>query len=229
MRAALKATAPAAPRTEAQLLARAHALAGRTIGELGGEAGIALPPDTRRDKGIIGDLVEWALGADAGGADAPDFTELGVELKTIPLGPGGKPKESTFVCTIHLDDAGDLEWAQSRACRKLARVLWVPVEAGPELPLAQRRIGAAVLWTPSEAQEAALRADWEELSGLIGEGQLDQITAHLGACLQVRPKAANARVRGNARDAGGAPVRTLPRGFYLRTSFTASVFAEPDA
>lgn len=229
MRAALKATAPAAPRTEAELLSRAHALAGRTVGELGAEAGLPLPPDTRRDKGIIGDLVEWALGADAGGADAPDFTQLGVELKTIPLMPGGKPKESTFVCTIHLDDAGDMEWERSRAQRKLARVLWVPVEAGPALPLAERRLGSAVLWSPSESQRAALQADWEQLAGLIGAGQLDQITAHLGSCLQIRPKAANSKVRGHARDAHGAPIRTLPRGFYLRPGFTASVFTAPPA
>lgn len=225
MRTALRHTAPAAPQSEAELLSRAHRLAGRTVGELGADAGIALPPDTRRDKGIIGDLVEWALGADAGGADSPDFTLLGVELKTIPLAPSGRPRESTFVCSIRLEDAGDVEWEASRARRKLARVLWVPVQAGPDIPLAERRLGSALLWSPSEAQEDALRADWEELSGLIGQGQLDQITAHLGECLQIRPKAAHSAVRGNARDEGGAPVRTLPRGFYLRPSFTASLFA----
>jgi DNA mismatch repair protein MutH len=177
-----------------------------------------------RAKGLVGGLLERALGATAGSASAPDFPALRVELKTIPLDSAGRPRESTFVCSARLRDLADTPWEDSPVHAKLARVLFVPIEAGTALALGARRIGAARLWSPTPAQHAALRADWEELAGLIGRGDVEQLTAHLGHHLQIRPKAANSRVRGRARDEHGAPLRTLPRGFYLRASFTATIF-----
>lgn len=227
MRTALRQTVLSPPCDRDELQQRARALAGRNIGEIAADAGVVLPPDTRRHKGLVGELVEWALGADPDAGDGPDFAALGVELKTIPLGHSGAPKQSTFVCSIRLEDAGDLAWRDSRVYHKLASVLWVPVEGEADIPLAARRVGAATLWAPSPAEEQALRADWEELIGMIGAGEIDRITAHLGQYLQIRPKAANAAVRGNARDEHGAPIRTAPRGFYLRTRFTAGVLARP--
>ncbi|MGD8860626.1 MAG: DNA mismatch repair endonuclease MutH [Myxococcales bacterium] len=216
---------PEPPRDEAELLRRARGLAGRTLHEVAARAGIALPQDQRRAKGLVGQLLERSLGADAGSAAEPDFRSLGVELKTIPLGRDGRPRESTFVCSIRLDEIGELEWERSRACKKLRRVLWVPVESERDVPLARRRVGAALLWSPSAAQERDLRDDWEEIASLIGRGDLELITAHLGRYLQVRPKARNADVRKRALDGRGAPVHALPRGFYLRTRFTARLFA----
>jgi DNA mismatch repair protein MutH len=199
-------------------------LAGHTVADLASCFGLSLPLQGARAKGIVGGLLERALGATAGSAAVPDFPELGVELKTIPLDVGGRPRESTFVCGARLRGVADTAWEASPVCAKLARVLFVPIETDRALALGARRIGAARLWSPTPAQHAALRADWEELAGLIGRGDVEQLTGHLGLHLQIRPKAANGDVRGRARDEHGAPLRTLPRGFYLRPSFTATIF-----
>lgn len=213
------------PQDERELLTRAHALAGHTIGELGQRAGVVVPRDQRRAKGLVGSLLEWALGADAGSRAEPDFRALSVELKSLPLDARGRPRESTFVCSIALCEVAEQEWAASRVHHKLARVLWVPIEADPAIALPVRRVGHARLWSPSEREAALLQADWRELTELIGRGDVDQITGHLGRVLQVRPKAAHAGVRTRGRDSDGAPLATLPRGFYLRTAFTARLFA----
>jgi DNA mismatch repair protein MutH len=106
--------------------------------------------------------------------------------------------------------------------KKLARVLFVPVEHdAPRFE--DRRLGAPLLWVPSAAERALLEADWELLAGLIGEGELGQITAHLGQALQVRPKAAHARARRLGPASDGGIGWTLPRGFYLRARFTEGV------
>ena len=105
--------------------------------------------------------------------------------------------------------------------RKLARVLWIPVLGLREVALAERRAGAPLLWSPSEEQEAALRFDWEELAGMIGRGDIERVTGRLGRYLQVRPKAAHGGVRRRSIDTEGRMIETLPRGFYLRTQFTA--------
>lgn len=210
------------PGSEAELLSRAASLAGRTLAQLAFDAGVPVPDSQRRRKGWVGALVERCLGADASSLSEPDFTRIGVELKTLPLNRRGAPAESTYVCTVPLGRSPG-RWEDSAVRRKLSRVLWVTVEADPVIPLAARRLGTAFLWSPNAEEERLLRADWEELTGLIALGRLEEINAHLGACLQIRPKAANARALTRAADAGGAPAETLPRGFYLRASFTAAI------
>lgn len=214
-----------APTSEAELLARAEAIAGRKLGRVADALGRATPPDLTRHKGWVGQLIEHALGCTAGSHAGPDFPQLGIELKTVPVDDAGVPRETTFVCTAPLRDLGELPWQDSPVRKKLCRVLWVPIQAAPERPLAERRIGVPYLWSPSPEEDAALRADWEELSGLVADGFVESITAHRGRWLQIRPKAANNRQRTWAEDDDGDPIRTLPRGFYLRRDFTAGLLA----
>ena len=209
------------PESLRELLLRAEALSGRSLGELAVALDVSLPEDPRRAKGIPGQLVERALGADGGSAPQPDFSGLGVELKTIPVGADGRPRESTYVCKVAPLEIAHEEWPTSRVRRKLAHVLWVPLFA--EGPLAQRPIGQARLWQPSGEEEADLRSDWEELAGLLGAGAVEEVTAHLGKCLQVRPKAADGDERGLMPGGDDGILETVPRGFYLRSSFTSRI------
>ena len=205
------------------MLQRARALSGVSLGELARRAGTEAPADLRRAKGFTGQLVEQVLGASAASRAEPDFPVLGVELKTIPVNRRGRPAESTFVSTVDLAEIGRVEWAGCRVRAKLARVLWVPVEGERDLPVPVRRLGEPLLWSPDSVEEAQLRADWEELAGDIGRGGIESLSARRGRVLQVRPKAANARSRRQGTDEEGLPFATLPRGFYLRASFTAEV------
>ncbi|MEM7138729.1 MAG: DNA mismatch repair endonuclease MutH [Myxococcota bacterium] len=213
------------PKSEAELLARARALSGYTLGEVGAQLGVPVRTSGAQAKGLAGQLLEKALGATASSRAEPDFLSLGVELKTIPLDPNGKPKESTFVCSISLSSIVDTDWERSTAWKKLRKVLFVPVEAASATPLCDRRVGRAFLWWPTAAEEAELRADWEHLAALIASGEVDTITGHLGSALQVRPKAATGGSRRRAPDDEGALQWTMPRGFYLRSSFTRRVLA----
>jgi len=211
---------PAPPRSTEELALRAQALCGRTLSELAQALGVAVP-DRSRKKGAAGQLIERALGARAGSAPRPDFEPLGIELKTIPVDEKGWPCESTFVCTIAPFEIAYEEWPTSRVRAKLSHVLWVPI-----LAHSPHRILASRLWRPSPAQEQVLREDWEELAGLVAIGAIDELTAHRGRALQVRPKAAHARVRSLAPGPDGTPRLALPRGFYLRARFTGHILQE---
>jgi DNA mismatch repair protein MutH len=204
---------------EAALLARARGLAGRPLASVAAALDRAVPPDLRRAKGWVGRLVEDALGAAAGTAAAPDFPELGVELKTLPV-VDGRAIGSTFVCRAPLAELARGRWADSRVRKKLARVLWVPVEAGPDTPIAARRLGTPLLWSPSPEEEAALRADWEALAQLVAEGWVELATAERGEWLQLRPKGRRAASRQRGVVEGGVPGLGPTRGFYLRRRFT---------
>ena len=217
---------PVPPASEAELIVRAGELSGLTLGEVAARFDRVPPPDLRRAKGWVGQLFEHALGATAKSRASPDFEAIGVELKTIPVRRDGIPCESTFVCTIDPAGIGAVEWDDSLVKRKLSRVLWIPVAGERDVPVGARRIGTPLIWSPNEADAAALRHDWEELCAVIGRGDVEMLTGHLGRYLQVRPKAADARSRRRGVDRDGASIATLPRGFYLRTQFTGKVLAE---
>ncbi len=168
-----------------------------------------------RRKGKIGQLIERLLGASAGSLSLPDFPALGVELKTIPIDAQGRPRESTFVCTLSLANADTMEWSDSPVRAKLAHVLWVPIIEG-----AEPRVGTPFFWKPSAEQEDVLRADFEEIVGMVAIGKVDDLTSHVGRWLQARPKAAHGGVRTRAYGGDGEPLSVLPRGFYLRARFT---------
>lgn len=214
------------PASESELCQRAAWLSGKTIGELADALGARVPPAGARGKGKMGDLVEKALGAEAGSAKTPDFPRLGIELKTIPIGPRGVPRESTFVCTISLADADRAEWITSVARAKLAHVLFVPIVVDDHGPPADRRIGEPFLWRPTSEQEAVLRDDFEDTMGAIGAGGIEAVTARRGRWLQVRPKAATGSVRTISFGPEGEWIATVPRGFYLRASFTRALLQD---
>ncbi|MGR5284597.1 DNA mismatch repair endonuclease MutH [Vibrio maritimus] len=212
-----------APKSEAELLERARQIAGISFGDLAKPANMRVPDNLKRDKGWVGQLLEWHLGATAGSKPVQDFPEIGVELKSIPIGYNGKPLESTFVCVAPLTGITGLTWEASHIRNKLSRVLWLPVEGEREIPVAERRVGSPLIWSPSKQEEALLKNDWEELMDLIALGDVNQITARSGEVLQIRPKAANSRAKTEAYGTNGQPIKTLPRGFYLRATFTSYI------
>jgi DNA mismatch repair protein MutH len=208
------------PASVAELLERARCLEGATVGELARALQQRLAHDPSRTKGRVGELVERFLGASAGSLDLPDFPLLGVELKTIPIDRAGRVRESTHVCAIDLEQVDREEWETSRVRRKLARVLWVPIEAAPTVPITLRSFSRALLWHMDCEQEAVLRADWTDLVGRMAVGGIDEISGYNGAVLQVRPKARDSSVLAHVRGYESEPLATVPRGFYLRARFT---------
>jgi len=214
------------PKTEQELLSRARALAGVPVGGLARRLDQAVGSDVKRTKGRVGELVEQALGATAGTLDQPDFPHLGVELKTIPVDARGRVTESTHVCYLSLDEVEQEEWEDCRVWRKLRRVLWVPVQASSAGPLAERQLGFPVLWSPDERQLTLIRGDWMDLVGRIAVGGIEEITAHMGRVLQIRPKARDSSVTTEVMGHEGEVLSTIPRGFYLRARFTESILYE---
>jgi DNA mismatch repair protein MutH len=214
------------PASQEELLTRARALTGRTLGAIAEELRMAFADDPVHAKGKPGELLERALGATGGSRAEHDFPSLAIELKSIPTDERGAPRESTYVCKIQLDDADSVEWEDSWTRRKLSRVLFVPVVTPDDTAMLTRVVGVPVLFVPTAEEERVLRADYEDAMGLVALGRVEELTAHTGTWLQVRPKARD----GSARTLTFGPEReailAMPRGFYLRPSFTAKILSE---
>jgi DNA mismatch repair protein MutH len=212
-------------RTLEALLAHARALVGVELGELADGLGLPVPSGLVRTKGWSGQIIEHELGVAPGGTRGPDFASLGVELKTVPVTPALLPLESTAVCQIDPVAMAAESWEGSYVRAKLARVLFVALEvpAGAR-SVGERRVAAVRLWSPDAEQERLLRADFELfVRGFFRKGRADDITGHLGAVLQVRPKGRNAADTRDGYDAEGRATRVGKSGFYLRPSFIASI------
>lgn len=215
------------PQNEGELIERAWALAGRTLAELAKEQQIPLPLSQQQAKGWIGQLIEKQLGASAGNKPEPDFLNLGIELKTLPINLKGEPRESTYVCTAPRSSRAVQEtWLNSRLRKKLAKVLWIPLEADPSLPLAERKIAAPLLFKLMPPLEDILKQDWEELMEQLQLGNVTSLSGRSGEFLQIRPKAAHSRIKRLTIDQEGEPQWLGPKGFYLRTQFTRKILKE---
>ncbi|MBN9230287.1 MAG: DNA mismatch repair endonuclease MutH [Legionella sp. 40-6] len=209
------------PQSEEELLQRCQTIAGLSFSQLCAYVGVQIPEQESQRKGWIGQVIEQALGADGKNLARPDFQELGIELKTLPLSARHIPSESTFITTIPLLTIHQESWENSSCFAKLKRVLWLPVEGDATIPYAHRRIGQAFLWSPVDEDLRILKEDWIYLTSQIVLGCLDELDATVGTYLQIRPKGANGKSLCYAFDREGNKVKTLPRGFYLRSRFTA--------
>ncbi|QOL25557.1 DNA mismatch repair endonuclease MutH [Thalassotalea sp. LPB0316] len=209
-----------APKSEQELLERAQQLAGLSLGDIANAADIAVPSNLRKEKGWIGLLLEHVLGATAGTQAKPDFDQLGIELKTIPIDFTGKPLETTFVSVAPLVGLVGASWQNSHIREKLARVLWVPIVSERALMIKDRIVATPFIWSPNEQEEQLLANDWQELTDMIVLGEVEKISGKYGQVLQLRPKAANSQAKTKAFDKHGNVFMTLPRGFYLKTQFT---------
>jgi len=214
------------PTTIEQLMQRVEMIAGMDLASLARSIQVDIPENLRREKGWVGQMLEKVLGATAGNKPEPDFVDLGIELKTLPIDSRGFPSESTYVCVVPLAHTVGLHWNNSLVRAKLNHVLWLPVEADKNIPLAKRRVGMGILWQPTSEIESKLACDYDEFIDRITLGEVEAITAHQGEFLQIRPKAANSSVLTAGIGAEGQSIRTLPRGFYLRPSFTRQIISQ---
>lgn len=211
-----------APKSIPELQQNCDKIAGKTVAEIARKYNLLVPTSTISAKGWLGQLIEYVLGADAASKPAPDFTQLGIELKTIPLTAAGKPKESTYVCAINQHNLVNLLWEKSLVRKKLNHVLWVPLIKDRD-SIANTIVGTPIFWRLNLADEQVIKNDWQELMDMLSLGKLEEIHGAMGTYLQIRPKAANSRSRCKAFDANGKVTMTLPRGFYLRSSFTSKI------
>ena len=213
----------ASPQTTDELLQLCDAIAGCSLEELAALAGIKMAKDLRTNKGWVGQLIEWHLGATAGSKPEQDFKHLGIELKTIPIDQFGKVLETTFVCSAPLLNTTNLTWENSNICNKLSTVLWVPVQGERDVELSQRIVGNGFLWSANNTEQSLLMNDWNELMEKIALGDIESISARDGQAIQIRPKAANGQCLTDAFGKDGALIKVRPRGFYLKKSFTQAI------
>ena len=185
-----------------------------------------MPKHMTNSKGLSGQIIEYLLGAEAQSRPLPDFPRLNLEIKTIPINIKQQPLETTYICSANLlPKEINYDFYTSALYKKIQHILWLPlIVPDPQHDLlANRIVGNAFLWQPNPEQLAAIEADWIELTQMMLFGNIEQVSSHYGQVLQIRPKASNSKVTTESLDETGQKILTLPRGFYLRKTFTQNL------
>ncbi len=208
------------PQNFDELVGRLNFICGKNLTQLASFAKIPMPIDTLHGKGFTGELIEKCLGANAANQSIPDFPELGVELKTIPVDDELSPLESTFLCYAPLLDIRHFTFETSPLYSKITRVLFVLVRASRELDFDERVVLGYFFYSPDEKELGCIRNDFNELYELIKTGNVDKINARIGQVIQMRPKGANGKALTECIGHNGEIIKTRPRGFYMRRAFT---------
>jgi DNA mismatch repair protein MutH len=214
-----------APKDLSELQQRCQALAGLSIYQIAEKLGLKIPENLLHAKGWVGQLIEVYLGASASSKAMPDFPGLNIELKTIPIDSKNKPLESTYVCTVQANNSA-LAWRDSWVYNKLKHVLWVPILSTADLAITNRIITKPFFWQMDQEIEDILRTDWEELMDMLVLGYGKDLSAKYGTYLHIRPKAASSQVLIDYTDADGTATKIVPKGFYLRSSFTRLILEQ---
>jgi len=209
------------------LCKKARSLRGYKLAELANFCNIEKPEHNITAKGWSGQLIEQLLGVKNNSFSGPDFPDLGVELKTIPVSLDYKPFETTYVTTVPLLPKEMTSFEDSVLYAKLKCVLWVPLIAETKTqPVSERIVGEPILWQPNENQLEIIKQDFFEIMEYIISGQIEELNAQLGRYLHVRPKALNSSKRTYTLNSDGEYMQTSPKGFYLRTSLTREILQD---
>lgn len=210
------------PTSLVELEQRLQRLLGRSIAELSQLALLQAPNNSKGAKGYIGLLIELFLGAHAHNLPSPDFVNLGIELKTMPVGFDLMPQESTFICNADLAPNGFVPFTQSALYHKLKKILFVLILAphNPRLNLGERRVLGYFFFHLSAPVSQIIETDYNEFQEMLLAGQAQEINGTMGTIVQLRPRANKFNELISITNHEGEYAYVKPRGYYLRASFT---------
>lgn len=213
------------PKTEESLFLQAQLLSGRCLGELAVKAGMDIPCNLKYEKGWIGKLIEFWLGGACSSMSGPDFPNLGIELKTIPI-KNGNSSEPTFICNESLVKGLDMTWKNSYIYNKIRRILWMPILYNRKnILLSKLTVGNYLLWSPNKEENHLLKSDWEELMDLVFLQNTTHSIPYYGEILQLIPnKSGTKKLLTSASRNYSNPSFNISKRFYFRKRFTSKIF-----
>lgn len=205
-----------------ELLEKAKALNGKTVGEILG----LLPNINQHDKGSIGQIVQAYLGREPNNDPTADFPEADLELKVIGLVEANhdsfRAKERLVLGMINYMKDHDIPFEENHVMKKCKAMLVVCYQYLYKDDGTRRNINDfpfvdAFIYIPSEEDEEIIRRDYDLIMSKINAGRAETLsesdTLYLAACT----KGANSEVLVSQFN---STLKAKPRAFSLKPSFT---------
>lgn len=203
---------------EEQVLARLAEIEGSALSHVAVRVG--RPIGEAKSAGA--NLIRTFLGQPTRGRSG-DFERFGVELKTVPTSPAGRPLEATsFPAFVHEELIFET-WPESDLLGRLNRILFVPLVRSHGDDPRSAVVGRARFWSPTERELNGISVEWDDVRQLIEEGHASRLPpASATTYIHVRPKARDARDRDPA-PGGGDVIR---KAFWLNQAYVERILRE---
>lgn len=219
-------------RTFRELLDVVERVQGVPFNQLAKQLGVNVPEDPKKDKAFAGRVVEAAFGKTADNLKRADLHEMGIEIKTVPLGPDSlRPLENTKVGSLNPANTVERDWIGSDPYNKLRAVLFVPVvKYDTSFPLSWF-IRAPFLWLPGVEELDHLGRDYEQVRQRLLSGNPDGITSKQpssgGFCHTLIANTGGANSKDLvAFEVYGKEYRMKRRAWFLRKDFVQKILEE---
>lgn len=178
-----------------------------------GVTGIDLPPTNR--KAFAGNMVEAMLGIARNSLPDPDLASIGAEVKSIPLGLDGRPRENTKMTSLTLRSVADeSDFFSSHLYRKVRTILFLPVQKTDNRRPHEWYLRPPFLWLPSTEQLDVIRAEHAMYVEAIRERRWEMLSLKHGRYLGVNTS--GRLTRGVARE-------DKSYAWWLKKELTSSV------
>jgi DNA mismatch repair protein MutH len=185
-----------------------------------------------KGKGAIGQIIEREGFGMANNNEArPDFDNLGIELKVLPLKRTSKKelavKERTKVCSINYIKLVDEVWDSSHAKNKLNEILFVFYEYDAKEPL-NSIILDHTFFQLENNDEPLIRSDWERTRSLVEQGLAHELSESQNVVLAASRAGAGGldESKWDIQPNKQFSERARKRAFSLKPSFTKVLWNE---
>lgn len=200
---------------EGEILDRLRPHVGRSFDALAIVAGRA----GSGGKNAVASITRALLGQPTGGRSG-EFARFGVEVKTVPVDSRGHIVESMSFPAFHHQEVIFESWEDSDLLGRLNRLLIVPVHREKGATLSATVLGEPLFWSPSAAELAGIRQEWERYRTLIEHGESRSLPkASETTYIHVRTHGRNAKDRDQAP--GGLDV--TKKSFWLNDKFVRRI------
>lgn len=217
-----EAALPYNPKDRQSIVDYAQLLVGTTLRDHVDVDAIA---DPKRRKGSFGNAVEYYyFGYDINSESRPDFSEVGMELKTTPLkkNKSGRysAKERLVIEMIDYMTIVDEQFETSSLMDKASDILLISYlyEKGKD-PL-DYLIEVVTEWGLPEEDMPIFKQDWETVVGKIKAGKAHELSGSDTLYLEACTKAADSSKR---RKQPYSPESAKPRAWALKASYMTTV------
>ncbi len=213
---------PYDPKDKDSILAYARKLEGKTLRQVTGLCELDSPKQRR---GSFGNAVETHYFQYAANSDsAPDFAEVGLELKTTPVKKNKKgqlvAKERLVITMVDFNEVVHEDFEHSHLLDKASDILLVTYRYEDDKDPLDYQIEIAREWHIPERDMPQIKRDWETVVNKVRAGHAEDISGGDTIYLEACTKAANASVM---REQPFSKVKAKPRAWALKASYMTVV------
>jgi DNA mismatch repair endonuclease MutH len=163
---------------ESQLMAHAKKLEGLRFSEISSLIGQLDETHRKHTKGVAAKVIETDyFGIPTNSSEAPDFENLGIELKVSPLRYLERldiytTKERNVIKMVDYNEiANNPNWNKTKVQKKLNRVLFVLYIHDKSVNAWDWKVAKVFLWSPSKSQHKLIQSDYEIMRANVFAGK----------------------------------------------------------